>query len=56
MADDAARTAKAPAQKFGTGFLYDIWYFAALSTDLKPGKLQRYELREMARGPMGAAT
>ena len=45
MADDAAKTAKAaPAQKFGTGFLYDIWYFAALGSDLKPGKLQRYEL------------
>ena len=45
MADDAAKTAKAPAaQKFGTGFLYDIWYFAALGCDLKPGKLQRYEL------------
>lgn len=44
MADDAAKPAKAAAQKFGQGFLYDIWYFAALSSDLKPGKLQRYEL------------
>lgn len=44
MADDAAKPARAPAQKFGQGFLYDIWYFAALGSDLKPGKLQRYEL------------
>jgi phenylpropionate dioxygenase-like ring-hydroxylating dioxygenase large terminal subunit len=43
MADDA-KPARAPAQKFGQGFLYDIWYFAALASDLKPGKLQRYEL------------
>jgi phenylpropionate dioxygenase-like ring-hydroxylating dioxygenase large terminal subunit len=40
MADGDTKT----AQKFGTGFLYDIWYFAALSSELKPGKLQRYEL------------
>jgi phenylpropionate dioxygenase-like ring-hydroxylating dioxygenase large terminal subunit len=43
MADDATRTAKAEA-KFGQGFLTDIWYFAALSSDLKPGKLARYDL------------
>src|ERR1700738_5599326 len=30
--------------KFGQGFLTDIWYFAALSQDLKPGKLARHEL------------
>ena len=29
---------------FGRGFLRDIWYFAALAGDLKPGKLQRYEI------------
>jgi phenylpropionate dioxygenase-like ring-hydroxylating dioxygenase large terminal subunit len=44
MADDAAKPAKATAQKFGQGFLYDIWYFATLGSELKPGKLQRYEL------------
>src|SRR5579875_343035 len=33
-----------PAATFGRGFLRDIWYFAALSSELKPGKLQRYEL------------
>ncbi|HEX6860964.1 MAG TPA: aromatic ring-hydroxylating dioxygenase subunit alpha [Caulobacteraceae bacterium] len=43
MADDAPKAAKA-TQKFGQGFLYDIWYFGALGSDLKPGKLQRYEL------------
>jgi len=46
MADDASKQARPPAAdaKFGRGFLHDIWYFAALSSDLKPGKLQRYEL------------
>jgi phenylpropionate dioxygenase-like ring-hydroxylating dioxygenase large terminal subunit len=34
----------AASDKFGAGFLYDIWYFAALGSDLKPGKLQRYEI------------
>jgi phenylpropionate dioxygenase-like ring-hydroxylating dioxygenase large terminal subunit len=29
---------------FGRGFLYDLWYFAALSSELKPGKLKRYEM------------
>src|SRR4051812_719822 len=42
MADDATRPAK--TEKFGQGFLTDIWYFTALSSDLKPGKLARYEL------------
>ena len=37
-------SAKAPPQKFGTGFLRDIWYFAALSGELKPGALKRYEM------------
>ena len=36
-------TAKAGAV-FGRGFLYDLWYFAALSSELKPGKLARYEM------------
>ncbi|MDO9249181.1 MAG: aromatic ring-hydroxylating dioxygenase subunit alpha, partial [Phenylobacterium sp.] len=46
MADGDTKSAKAPAAeaRFGRGFLGDIWYFAALSSDLKPGKLQRYEL------------
>ena len=29
---------------FGQGFLYDLWYFAALSSELKPGALTRYEI------------
>jgi phenylpropionate dioxygenase-like ring-hydroxylating dioxygenase large terminal subunit len=33
-----------PAAAFGRGFLRDIWYFAALSSELIAGKLQRYEL------------
>ncbi len=32
------------AAAFGRGFLYDLWYFAALSSELKPGKLKRYEM------------
>lgn len=44
MPDGETKSAKTPAQKFGTGFLHDIWYFAALSSELKPGRLQRYEL------------
>ena len=46
--DDAAaqtpRTAPRAAAKFGQGFLTDIWYFAALASELKPGRLSRHEL------------
>jgi phenylpropionate dioxygenase-like ring-hydroxylating dioxygenase large terminal subunit len=46
MPDGDTKQARASASdtRFGHGFLHDIWYFAALSGDLKPGKLQRYEL------------
>src|SRR6201996_4870224 len=45
MADSAATTHDpAETARFGRGFLRDIWYFAALSGALKPGKLQRYEI------------
>ena len=47
MPDDASKpAAKArPApMKFGEGWLRDCWYFACQAGDLKPGKLQRYEL------------
>jgi len=46
MPDGETKIAKPPGAdaRFGRGFLYDIWYFAALSRDLKPGKLQRYEI------------
>jgi phenylpropionate dioxygenase-like ring-hydroxylating dioxygenase large terminal subunit len=42
-ASDAKRTAAADS-RFGQGFLTDIWYFVALSGDLKPGRLARHEL------------
>lgn len=48
------------AAKFGQGFLTDCWYFVALSRDLKPGKLKRYELLGepvmLGRSPSGALT
>ena len=45
MAEGETRSRDAAApMRFGEGFLYDIWYFAALSGDLKPGRLQRYEI------------
>ncbi len=40
---DAAPNTKTRA-RFGEGFLRDIWYFAALSGELKPGDLRRYEI------------
>jgi len=43
MPEGDARPSRSDA-RFGEGFLTDIWYFAALSGDLKPGKLQRYEI------------
>lgn len=37
-----ARAARAAEPtRFGQGFLRDVWYVAALSSELKPGKLQR---------------
>jgi len=46
MAEGDAKTAHSSeaATRFGSGFLRDIWYFAALGGELKPGKLQRYEI------------
>lgn len=44
MADDAAPRPELKPAPFGKGFLTDCWWFAALSSELKPGKLQRYEL------------
>src|ERR1700677_4283871 len=45
------------AAGFGKGFLTDIWYFAALSRDLKIGALKRYEILGepvlLGRGPDG---
>ena len=42
--DIKTRSAAPKPHRFSQGFLHDIWYFAALSGDLKPGKLQRYEI------------
>jgi phenylpropionate dioxygenase-like ring-hydroxylating dioxygenase large terminal subunit len=42
MADGEIKTAG--KMKFGEGFLTDIWYFAALSSDVKPGAMARYEI------------
>src|SRR6201986_5076216 len=48
MAEGDSKTVQKSAAraetKFGQAFLTDIWYFAALSTALKPGKLARHEL------------
>ena len=38
----SARTAG--GARFGQGFLTDLWYFAALSSDLPPGRLTRLEM------------
>ncbi len=44
MPDGDTKTASTADTRFGRGFLHDIWYFAALASDLKIGKLQRYEI------------
>jgi phenylpropionate dioxygenase-like ring-hydroxylating dioxygenase large terminal subunit len=49
MADSADTTTPAADRKeasaaFGRGFLRDVWWFAAVSSELKPGALQRYEI------------
>lgn len=36
--------AKTSRSGFGQGFLTDTWYFAAVASDLKPGKLARHEV------------
>lgn len=55
MAEGDARTVR--EAKFGQGFLTDIWYFVALSGDLKAGKLARHELLSepvlLGRSPRG---
>ena len=43
MPEGDTRTARADA-RFGQGFLTDAWYLAALSSDLKPGKLTHVEM------------
>ena len=57
MPEGDAKPAQSAA-KFGEGFLRDIWYVAALSSDLKPGRLARYEMLGepvlLGRTPAGA--
>jgi len=43
MAEGDAKTSRNDT-RFGQGFLTDIWYFAALSGELKTGKLARHEI------------
>src|SRR4051794_30204513 len=40
----ARTTGRAATAGLGKGFLQDLWYFADLSSELKPGKLARYEI------------
>ncbi|HET6971222.1 MAG TPA: aromatic ring-hydroxylating dioxygenase subunit alpha [Phenylobacterium sp.] len=57
MPDGETRSARAAA-RFGEGFLTDIWYFAALASDLKRGRPMRLELAGepvmLGRSPSGA--
>jgi phenylpropionate dioxygenase-like ring-hydroxylating dioxygenase large terminal subunit len=43
-ARSASKTQASRPAKFGQGFLTDIWYFAALSSDVARGSLQRVEM------------
>ncbi|MDE2485917.1 MAG: aromatic ring-hydroxylating dioxygenase subunit alpha [Alphaproteobacteria bacterium] len=43
MAEGDSKVARTES-RFGQGFLTDIWYFAALASELKPGELRRYEM------------
>jgi phenylpropionate dioxygenase-like ring-hydroxylating dioxygenase large terminal subunit len=45
MADDAQLLAAKPAKsaRFGEGFVQDAWYVAALSPELKPGRMESRE-------------
>src|ERR1700749_3734665 len=45
MAEGDAKTiGTSEGTRFGRGFLRDIWYFAALSGDLRPGRMKRQEI------------
>jgi phenylpropionate dioxygenase-like ring-hydroxylating dioxygenase large terminal subunit len=62
MAHGEAETARGPRiggqAGFGRGFLTDIWYFAALAGELKPGSMRRREILGepvlLGRDPDGA--
>ena len=57
MRDGDASTAKHSPIRFGQGFVRDIWYFAGLSADLKPGDMMMpggmKVTREMMKGAQG---
>jgi phenylpropionate dioxygenase-like ring-hydroxylating dioxygenase large terminal subunit len=57
MPDGERRTPRAET-RFGTGFLTDTWYLAAVASDLRPGKLVHLELLgepvALGRAPSGA--
>ncbi len=44
MAEGDVRIPVAPKTAFGSGYITDIWYFAALSRDLKRGRMQSREI------------
>ncbi len=44
MADGEIKAGAGTDAAFGRGFLYDLWYFAALSREVKPGALRRLEM------------
>jgi phenylpropionate dioxygenase-like ring-hydroxylating dioxygenase large terminal subunit len=44
MPEGDARSAATSQAAFGRGFLTDIWYFAALSSEVRAGALKRYEM------------
>jgi len=44
MADGETQTLATMQTAFGRGFLYDLWYFAALSHQVKPGQMRRIEM------------
>ena len=44
MADGEIQVRGSHETRFGQGFVTDVWYFAALASELKPGKLARREI------------
>src|SRR5258706_8957813 len=44
MAGGGAKTARGRQTAFGRGDVSDIWYFAALSGEVKAGSLKRHEI------------
>jgi phenylpropionate dioxygenase-like ring-hydroxylating dioxygenase large terminal subunit len=44
MAEGDIRIPVSPRAAFGSGFLTDIWYFVALSSDLKRGRMEAREI------------